>query len=205
MTQPSPQTIADDLIERINELWHQKNETGKYNDIEFQKIKHEIDKLYNVNYTLAYTTQAMLYCVAENERSAREFHEKAIYESNKDPDIIGHYVTTLINLGHYREAIDLGETIYKDKLHDKDFIKDLILLAERVCDEEKFTKYIEFYNKNFEEQFEYLFPEDDEETLDGIMTTIEENIESNPEKLYEADEQEFQEMLKLAKEIEDKS
>jgi len=206
MAQPSPETIANELIQRINVLWQQKYESGRYDDIEFKHIEHVIDKLYNVNNILADTTKAMLYCVAGNEQVTRRLHERATHESNNHPDVVSNYVVSLHKLERNKEALDLADTIYQNKTHDEDFLKLIVRLAEKAGDKNKFEKYLEFYERVYEKEIELdPFPEDEDEPLEELITSIEEKMTSDSSSILEVDENEFQNMLNLAKEIEEKS
>jgi|GEM_PF-4800633 len=206
MTESQPKAITKDLIERINHLQYQKIVNGHLNDIEFQKINHEVNKLYNVSFEETETIKGMLACLKADEVTCRKHHENAINIAH-NPKAIAQYILSLINLDHIEEALGKADSIFEYLIWNEDFLLVVLHAAEHISDISRYRTYLDTFQKmtGKEVPAEFGFPEDETENMDKIIEQIEQDIEVNPNKVIECDEKEFKDMLSLAKEIENKT
>jgi tetratricopeptide (TPR) repeat protein len=190
----------DELIDEINSL----RSGDDINEIEVGRCKIEAKKLKQRFPEQAFSALGMIACIEEEYGKMRQYHEKAIAISPGVPLFLSHYAASLGRAAYYDEAYDYAKKALRG---DPDDFYALQLLTDvsKILDlQEEHSFYVKEFNKMSDEKYESIssFKEDEPEYLSRMLDCFEKEC-SDRDNLLKADKAEFNEMRRLAKEIEE--
>ncbi len=107
MASKSPQTIASDLIKRVNDLLQAGNFLDG-NSFNVKSLLQEADKLIKIDPTKGHVAKAAIYQISNSELKMRDhFRIARQYTNNSDISVYSDNAIGLANLGYFSEAQDL--------------------------------------------------------------------------------------------------
>lgn len=130
---PVPQTIAQNLIDRINEVKEAVLEGNPLSEFELKRLEMEADKLKNTDLSMAFTVLGSLASLRGRPEAMRDFHKRAIKLSSDDAYVLYNYAVSLAWMKFEEEAFEAAKNAAA-KATDSMLKEDSLDMAIRLSD-----------------------------------------------------------------------
>lgn len=203
------------LIQIIRE----RSEKGELSEFEYLQFERSARKLMKVDPANANAALGILACLKGNKQELNKYHSIAIQVSGDSPVHVFNYACSLSCVGDKEQALRFFEVAFRA---DPTFVHSLdlaIVTAYHIPDTKKLLELFAIWRKIKQthhdiERHLYLkipipegmdlfeFPEDTKEVFSLIASTLDNDLRSTSEMVGDISDEEFDEMLELANEIE---
>jgi hypothetical protein len=188
---PQPATKATEIIKWLNDIFHSSDGSEGYfqrHRFKLNRYKTEIKALQDTSPETYFTLLGMIACIENDEEKMHRSHNKALICSGNSLWSLGQYALSLFRLGYYEKSCQ-----YALMAHEKD--ETNLVLAGIIMDSAYYSGMNEIY-QTFKTKLDKLnadyidpdfFPEDDDSSLEIMLSVTEKMIDENPDLIIEPD------------------